>query len=98
MNVVTASGDILPYEGWAELSFQLINNKGKNQTIQVPFLVTAEKIERPIIGYNVIGEIICGNIEDSVGKEAVLSSIQRSFTNMSDHKASALIRLVYNSK
>eukprot|EP00795_Rhopilema_esculentum_P009111 gene9111-16770_t len=98
LNLVTASGDILPYKGWTELSFQLINNKGKNQTIQVPFLVTAETIERPIIGYNVIEEIICGNIEDSVGKEAVLSSIQRSFTNISDHKASALIHLVYNSQ
>ena len=98
LNLVTASVDIIPYKGWTELSFQLINNKGKNQTIQVPFLVTAETIERPIIGYNVIEEIICGNIEDSVGKESVLSSIQRSFTNMSDHKASALIHLVYNSQ
>ena len=98
MNLISASGDILPYKGWIELSSQLINNKGNNQTIQVPFLVTAETIEKPIIGYNVIEEIICGNSEDSDEKKAVLSSIQRSFTNMSEHKASALIHLVYNSQ
>ena len=98
LNLITASGDILPYKGWIELSFQLINNKGNNQTIQVPFLVTAETIEKPIIGYNVIEEIICGNSEDSDEKKAVLSSIQRGFTNMSEHKAFALIHLVYNSQ
>ena len=98
LNLVTASGDILPYKGWTELSFQLINNKRNNQTIQVPFLVTAETIEKPIIGYNVIEEIICGNSNDSDEKKAVLSSIQKSFTNISEHKASALIHLVYNSQ
>ena len=97
LNLVTASGDILPYKGWIELSFHLINNKNNNETIKVPFLVTAETIDKPIIGYNVIEEIISGSSNDSDGKKTVLSSIQKSFINMPEHKASALIHLVYNS-
>ena len=98
LNFVTVSGDILPYKGWIELSFQLINNKKNDQAIQVPFLVTAETIEKPIIGYNVIEEIISCSSNDSDEKKTVLSSIQESFTNMPEHKASALIHLVYNSQ
>ena len=64
-NLVTASGDIPPYKGLIELSFQLINNEKNNQTIQVPFLVTVETIEKPIIAYNVIQEIISGSSNES---------------------------------
>ena len=45
-----------------------------------------------------IEEIISSSSNDSDEKKTVLSSIQESFTNMPEHKASALIHLVYNSQ
>eukprot|EP00795_Rhopilema_esculentum_P009654 gene9654-17415_t len=90
--------DHCSYCGSPDHNFRGCRNRKSGNGGRLPRRGGPETIERPIIGYNVIEEIICGNIEDSVGKEAVLSSIQRSFTNMSDHKASALIHLVYNSQ
>ena len=43
------SGSSIPYEGYVELPFNVNGND-----IKVPFLVTKENIQNPIIGFNVI--------------------------------------------
>ena len=44
----------MPYSGWVELSFQL----SSGVVLRVPFLVVDTDIERPIIGFNVIIEML----------------------------------------
>ena len=54
LNLVTANGSTMPYKGWVELNFRLLKTSENYGSITVPFLVTQERIDTPIIGYNVI--------------------------------------------
>ena len=53
LEVEGVSGIRIPYEGYCLLEFML-----KEKIITVPFLVTKEKINNPIIGYNVISALM----------------------------------------
>ena len=46
----------VPYKCFVELDFQLLN--GENVSLKVPFLVIDADIDNPLIGYNVIEEIV----------------------------------------
>ncbi|RXN17604.1 Retrovirus-related Pol poly from transposon [Labeo rohita] len=50
----------VPFDGWIEVSFQLSDDGGTEGTLQVPMLVASDAsvAENPIVGYNVIEEII----------------------------------------
>ena len=52
IHLEAAGGSSIPYEGSIEMTFGT-----DKQEILVPFLVTSENIQRPIIGYNVITKI-----------------------------------------
>ena len=54
INLVAANGTEIPYKGWAELDFRIPDNQSDINVIKLPFLVTAESIDMPIIGFNVI--------------------------------------------
>ena len=51
----TANKNSLPYSGWVEMQFELTSGGAK---LSVPFLVVDSEIDRPIIGFNVIIEIL----------------------------------------
>ena len=56
LELMTANGSKLPYKGWVKIDFQLSLSDGGS--IEVPMLVTDCTLEQPIIGYNVIEEVI----------------------------------------
>ena len=56
LEVISAGGNKIPYEGVATLNFKL-NNSNEN-SLSVPFLVSKESLQSPIIGYNVIETFI----------------------------------------
>ena len=62
LELTTANGTKLPYSGWVKIDFELINS-GVNLTnvLEVPMLVTEFSLDQPIIGYNVIGEMVKNN-------------------------------------
>ena len=51
LNLTAANGTPIPYKGWVEARFRL--NQEDEKEVTVPFLVTHERLEQPIIGYNV---------------------------------------------
>ena len=59
LNVTAANGTQIPYEGWVEIEFKLKHNQ---ETIIVPFLVTNEVMDLPLVVYNVIEECIKSGI------------------------------------
>ena len=60
LSISAANGNLIDFEGWVPISFQLESEK-----LIVPFLVTSVCVlERPIIGYNVIKELY-GKFEDT---------------------------------
>ena len=60
-NLVTANGSTMPYKEWMELNFRLLKTNENYDSITVPFPVTQERIDTPIIGFNVIKEELISN-------------------------------------
>jgi hypothetical protein len=88
LKLTAANGTVIPYIGWVELAFTL---SSKNTQVRVPFLVTTETIEYPIIGYNVIEEFVTNEHND------LLSEIQSSFVGLHNGAAQALINFVQST-
>ena len=57
LDLKTANGSCMPYEGFVVVQFKL-ETSTVDQTIMVPMLVTHETLDYPIIGYNVIEELV----------------------------------------
>ena len=75
LNLATANGSPLPYNGWVELRFKL--SRDSNHLV-VPFLVSSASVDAPLIGYNVIEAIFKENPSQS------MEEAQLSFPNVSD--------------
>lgn len=58
LTLKTANKSEIPYIGWIDVQFDLETQGVPSYMCQVPFLVTEEDIYEPIIGTNVIGEIV----------------------------------------
>ena len=86
LNVTAANGTPIPYKGWAELRFTLSKY---NEPIIVPFLVSQESIDLPLVGFNVIEECMkidrcetdLSNVFPSVPSENISSLIDLIKTN-----------------
>lgn len=58
LKVYAVNGDILPFDGWVALTVNLLGNEDPNLSITVPFLVSSLALERPLLGFNVLEEMI----------------------------------------
>jgi hypothetical protein len=56
LDLKAANGTDLPYEGWVELTFNLIEDDF-DHSVKVPFLIAKDFLDMPIVGFNVIEEI-----------------------------------------
>lgn len=56
LNLTAANCTSFQFEGWVEIDFELVTGAGGN--VKVPFLVSRDCIDNPIVGYNVISEIV----------------------------------------
>ena len=55
-DLTTANGTKLLYCGWMKVNFQLLHSP--ESSIEVPMLLTNYPLDSPIIGYNVIEELV----------------------------------------
>lgn len=83
-----ANGTPIQYKGWVEVSVQLSTSAIE---LKVPFLVTNDELDRPIIGYNVIEEVITSSDNDSLRTQVVKQAIP----NIKD--ADALVTFIQNA-
>ena len=56
LDLKAVNGTDLPYEGWVELTFNLIEDDF-GHTVKVPFFIPKDSLDMPIVGFNVIEEI-----------------------------------------
>ena len=75
INLVVASETQIPYKGWAELDFRILDNQSDINVNIVPFLVTAESIDMPIIGFNVIEQIVSNDSADNPDFDSCISKV-----------------------
>ena len=78
LKLEAANGTDIPYDGWVEIKFKLQGKFSKEKIVR--FLVTKEKIQLPIIGYNVIELFITDNDAPEINP-TTLDSMMQSFVN-----------------
>ena len=58
LNLTAANGTKIAYSGWVEIEVRLTSSSKDEPSVMVPFLITNENLEYPILGYNVIEELV----------------------------------------
>ncbi len=84
----------IPFDGWVEVSFRLRDDTGSKGTLQVPMLVASDArvAENPIIGYNIIEEIIT-RWEKQRQRSSTDSRVSKAFS-ISINKARSMLKLL----
>ena len=91
ISLQAANGTDIPYCGWAEIGVRLSNEN--EAEIIVPFLVTKENIEQPIIGFNII-DLMVKNTDGEVDGDKLLGRMMKSFHQSRDNDIQALISII----
>ena len=98
LNLKAANGGSIPYERWVEVQFQLASGNQSSTPLTVPLLVARDELEYPIIGYNVIEEVVTGR--GQLGEESagpLVEVMTAAFTDIKQDSVTALIDLVQES-
>ncbi|KAL1261164.1 hypothetical protein QQF64_008991 [Cirrhinus molitorella] len=85
--------DLIPFHGWVEITLNLLGNEDPRLAIHVPFLVSRIGLERPILGFNVVQEIIKGG-ENRTQALFTLANLLSTAMEIEEDRANALINLI----
>lgn len=50
LEVCAVNGQVIPYDGWVELTVTLAGQEDCNLTVQAPFLVSKLSLPHPLVG------------------------------------------------
>ena len=64
LNLEAMNGTDIPFAGWIEVRFKLAGDDTTVDELTVPVLVGQKEQEYPIIGYNVIEEVLSQHSEN----------------------------------
>ena len=101
LDLLATNGTAIPYKGWAEIDLNIDPTRENSEfQICVPFLVTSETLDYPIVGYNVIQEIIDRDSEESsVNSSNIVDCLKASFVSeVKTDKVNTLVNLIKCSK
>ena len=92
LNLTAVNGTKVPYIGWAEVRVKLTapSSDSNQEELLVHFLVASEKLDCPILGYNVIEELLS---QDQNPKP----TIYKSFPGKDKTKLDALVSFIQGS-
>lgn len=65
LKVTAANGREVPFDGWIEVLLEIKSLKYGSVALYVPLLVSQESVSSPLLGFNVIQEIIMGNTDQT---------------------------------
>ena len=87
LSLSAANGSEIPYKGWTEVRFQ--NKTPQSQDLIVPFLVSPETADYPLLGYNVIEEAV--KLDPDVARPELL---RESFPTIADDQLESLVNFI----
>lgn len=93
LNVTAVTGDEVPYDGYVEVVVNLQGNDDPDLSIRVPFLVCRYTLERPLVGFNVIQELIKSN-ESRPKLMSILVSLLSGALSIDSAKAEAIVSFI----
>ena len=75
--VTAANGSHIPFDGWIEVDLEILSRGQCRCSIRVPFLVSQSSLDCPLLGINVIGELIkeSGGVTDPLSLNTLVSEI-----------------------
>ncbi len=97
LDLYAANGQSIPYDGWVELTVNLTGNDNPNLAIQVPFLVSQLPLPQPLLGANVLQEMINGQ-ESSAEAHAMVTSLLRKALGVEEEQAEAMVNFIQVQK
>lgn len=95
LDLRAANGSEIPFQGWVEVSLSLCNPKAKttrSDEILVPVLVSRDIVQKPIIGFNAIEELMREREDQGQPSERVV--LLRNSLRLGSGKAEALLNLI----
>ena len=97
LNLTAANGTKIAYSGWVEIEVRLTSSSKDESSVMVPFLITNENLEYPILGYNVIEELVQPvNLLDD--QSTHIAAVQASFHDLDEIVLFDLIELIQGTK
>lgn len=93
--VCAVNGDIIPFDGWVALTVNLRGNENPDLSITVPFLISSVALERPLLGFNVLEEMIQGHPGKLI---PVLTTLLCDAFSVTTEKADILVNLIQTGK
>ena len=99
LDLKAANGTDLPYLGWVDIHFKLAGNE-HDYGLNVPFLVSKDQLDFPIVGYNVIEEITrnCDQSVTADAKQPLVDVLSTSMTGVKRENVEALVNFVNTEK
>lgn len=98
LNLVAANGSSMPYEGWVEITFSLAPHANKMKELVIPVLVLkGQQLSKPIIGYNVIEQVMKQSEASGQGKESkglLNKTVRCAFPSLGRSKIRTFINLM----
>ena len=88
LNVYGVTGHAIPYDGWVELTVNLTGGDDPNLTIPAPFLVSQLPMPQPLLGANVIEEILKGQ------DDATVANLLRGAFGVADEQVVAMVNYI----
>lgn len=93
LNLCAVNGQSIPYDGWVELTVNLLGNDNPSLTMQVPFLVSQLPISQPLLGADVLQEMINSQISAADAQEMLISLLRKAF-GVGGEQADAMVSLI----
>lgn len=93
LGVYAVTGHSIPFNGWVELTVSLARNDDPNLTIQAPLLVGQCPLPQPLVGTNVMGEIIKRK-EFSGEAVTMVISLLRSALDIKEEQVEAMVSFI----
>ena len=93
LDLRAAKGGLIPFIGLVEVEFQLTSDVQTSVLLTVPMLVARDEVEYPIIGYNVIEEMI-RNEGQGRSKGAIVDIMSFALVDVNVKSISELVEFV----
>ncbi|XP_023201986.1 uncharacterized protein LOC111610961 [Xiphophorus maculatus] len=93
LSVYAVTGHSVPYSGWVELTVNLAGNDDPNLTIQAPFLVSQLPLPQPLLGANVLEEIIKRKESSGEAVTTVVSLLRDAF-GIEEEQVEAIVSFI----
>ena len=93
LKVYAANGQVIPYDGWVELTVNLTGNDHPNLTVQAPFLVSQVSLPQPLLGANVLEQVIKRQESSGVAVATVVSLLRSAF-GMEEEQVEAIVNFI----